>query len=207
MTIAALVGHFAATTPRYVTVNGQIIFDDVTPAIAGGYTHPVHGTVTPVQKHTFHGGSEEAVDSSTDESRWWDQPELIQRHIDAMAQAFPGFTYVPPDADTVPAWFGQIDTGRGKFPIGIALRSDQGLPRIALLSKIQLGASAGRRWVRSPHLYDNGNLCVADTTEWDPEKHTAATATAWAAHWLAAYTEWRITRKNWPVTGVEAVAA
>lgn len=207
MTIADLVGHFAATTPRYVTVNGQIIFNDVTPAASGGYTHPVHGTVTPVQKHTFHGGTEESVDAPDPEAPWWNQPELIQRHIDAMAYSFPGFTYLPPESDTVPVWVGEIDTGRGKFPIGIALRSDQGLPRIALLSKIQLGVFAGRRWVRAPHLYDNGNLCVADVTEWQPEEHTAATATAWAAHWLAAYTEWRITRKNWPVTGVVGVAA
>lgn len=206
MTIAALVGHFAATKPRYVTVNGQIVFDEITAGNTGGYMHPIHGPVTPVQKHTFHGGVEEAVEAADHEACWWTKPELIQRHIDEMAQAFPGFTYLSPEPDSVPTWIGQIDTGRGKFPIGIALRSDQGLPRIFLLSKIKLGASAGRRWVRSPHLYDNGNLCVADAAEWDSEIHTAATATAWAAHWLAAYTEWRITRK-WPVTGVEAVAA
>lgn len=206
MTIAALVGHFGAARPRYVTVNGQIIFDDVTPVTTGGFSHALHGVVTPVQKHTFHAGAEEAVDLADSDARWWDDSELIERHVAAMERAFPGFTYFPGEPDSVPVWVGEIDTGRGKFSLGIALRSDQGLPRIVVLSKMQLGVPAGRRWVRSPHLYDNGNLCVADVAEWDPVVHTAATATAWAAHWLAAYTEWRITRK-WPVVGVEAVAA
>lgn len=205
MTIAALLSHFGASTPRYVTVNGQIIFDDVVVQQNGDPLHAQHGPVTPVERHTFHGGAE-GSDEPVAGSPWWEKPELIARHITAMQKAFPSFAYVAPEAEALPAWIGTIDTGRGKFTIGIILREDQGLPRVVMLSKIQLGASAGRRWVPSPHLYDNGNLCVADAAEWAPERHTAATVTAWAAHWLAAYTEWRMARK-WPVAGVASDAA
>ena len=47
---------------------------------------------------------------------------------------------------------------------------------------------------------------VADRSDWDPAVHTAATVTGWAAHWLAAFTEWRITRR-WPVEGVQSRVA
>ena len=50
------------------------------------------------------------------------------------------------------------------------------------------------------HLYLSGNLCVADTADWDPAKHTSVTAIAWAAHWYAAYTDWRI-GGMWPTEG------
>jgi len=70
----------------------------------------------------------------------------------------------------------------------------------------KLGAFSSGRWVPSPHLYVSGNLCVADRSEWDPVGHDVATAVAWGAHWLAAYTEWRMSR-HWPVDGAQADAA
>ncbi|CPT75881.1 Uncharacterised protein [Mycobacteroides abscessus] len=84
-------------------------------------------------------------------------------------------------------------------------RRDQGLPRVHVFNH-RLGANAGRKWQPSPHLFTSGSLCVADASDWDPEQHTAATVTAWAAHWLAAYTEWRMSRR-WPVEGVRSVVA
>ena len=87
----------------------------------------------------------------------------------------------------------------------IMTRKDEGLPRIMVMGP-RLGVHAGRKWIPSPHLYLNGNLCVADQQDWDPHEHTVATATTRAAHWLAAYTEWRMTSR-WPVEGVHAVAA
>jgi hypothetical protein len=42
---------------------------------------------------------------------------------------------------------------------------------------------------------------VADTSDWDPQVHTTATAIAWAAHWFAAYTGWRIAGGPWPTEG------
>ena len=48
MTIAALLGHFGINVPRYVTMDGQIVFDGVTASAGGGFTSTTHGAVTPV---------------------------------------------------------------------------------------------------------------------------------------------------------------
>ena len=56
------------------------------------------------------------------------------------------------------------------------------------------------------HLYLSGNLCVADISDWRPGEHTSATAIAWAAHWYAAYTDWRL-GGPWPTDGYRADAA
>lgn len=204
MSIAALLHHHGVDVPRYVTVNGQIVFDDVQ-ASPSGYVHSALGSVTPVQKHTFHGG-EEALDNAVgDSAPWWTDNARLQRHISAMEQSFPGFTYLPASDGLDPCWGGELNTGRGKFKVLVMTRQDEGLPRVAVVGP-KLGISSGRSWVPSPHIYLNGNLCVADQDDWDPQEHTVATVTAWAAHWLAAYTEWRITRR-WPVEGAQALVA
>lgn len=204
MSMPALLSHFGINAARFVTNTGEIVFDGVTNA-GGGFAHAVHGAVTPVAKHTFHGGGEEPDDGHAGPVAWWDDKVQIDRHIEAMEKAFPFFLYVPPEDNCGPCWGGLIDTGRGKFQVGIFPRRDQGLPRIVVFDR-RLGMPAGRRWQPSPHLYVNGNLCVADRDEWDPDNHTVATAVAWAAHWLAAYTEWRMSRR-WPIEGVRAVAS
>ncbi len=205
MTIAALLRHHGVNVPRFVTVDGRVVFDDVT-AREGEYSHPTFGAVTPVANHTFHGGVEESDIDSGSQADWWADDDEISRHVDAMKRSFPNFTYLPPEKDTSPCWFGVIDTGRGSFKVAVILRRDRQLPRVAVLGRVRLGVSAGRRWQPSPHLYDNGNLCVADGSEWKSGEHTAATVTAWAAHWLTAYTEWRMTRQ-WPVEGVQLEVA
>lgn len=206
MTIATLLGHFGIHVPRYVTMDGQIVFDGVTATGGGGFTHTTHGSVTPVANHTFHGGEDEPDDVPDGPTNWWDSKQEMARHIEAMEKFFPKFAYIPAGDDLSPCWIGDIDTGRGKFTVGIVLRRDKGLPTVKVLGGPRLGVNAGRQWKPSPHLYLNGNLCVADRNDWNPDEHTVATVTAWAAHWLAAFTEWRITRR-WPVEGVQSSAA
>lgn len=204
MSMPALLSHFGINTARFVTQTGEIVFDGVTKT-ASGFTHASLGAVTPIVEHTFHGGEDEPDDGPDGPTVWWDDEHQVKRHIDAMEKAFPNFVYVPPDDDGGPCWGGIIDTGRGKFEVGIFPRRDQGLPRVVVFN-CRLGAPAGRKWQNSPHLYLNGNLCVADLEDWDPAQHTVATVAAWAAHWLAAYTEWRMSRR-WPVEGVHTVAS
>ena len=74
------------------------------------------------------------------------------------------------------------------------------LPAVVPVGPRRLGKQHARRWVRSPHLYNNGNLCVAALDDWDTAAHTAADVAAWAAHWLAVFTAWRITDR-WLVEG------
>lgn len=160
----------------------------------------------PVAKHTFHGG-EEPGDVAANEPWWHADDVALQRHVSEMARYFPSFSYVPPTKDLAPTWIGTINTGRGSFRIAIVVRRDRGLPTVVPLGKVKFGRSVKGRWTPSPHLFTSGNLCVADRADWDPETHTAATATGWAAHWLAAYTEWRLTGRGWPVEGVARSAS
>lgn len=205
MTMPALLSRYGMNDVRFVTANGQIIFDGVTRAADGAFTHPTHGTVTAVAKHTFHGGVAQSDAGADDEQPWWHDEAAIGRHVAAMREAFPQFTYVPASDGGTPCWWGELDTGRGRFTVAVLLRRDRGLPFISVLGR-RLGAQSGRRWDRPPHVYLSGDICVASSDEWLPDDHTAATATAWAAHWLAAYTEWRF-RRQWPAEGVHAVAS
>lgn len=204
MTLAALLSHFGIGDRRYVTTDGLILFDGVSGSSGFGYSHPVHGSVTPVQKHTFHGDTDEPIDVPSS-GFWWQDSEELARQDTAMRAAFPRFTRRS-DTSRPPVWTGSIDTGRGVFAIEVRMREDRGLPFIRVLGGPRLGIANAGRWVRSPHLYDNGNLCVADQADWNPDEHTAETAVVWAAHWLAAYTEWRII-KRWPVAGAHPDAA
>lgn len=204
MSIASLLSDFGISVPRFVTVNGQIVFDGVSQTSSGGFSHDTLGSVTPVATHTFHGGTEPPDESAAD---WWDEPDQIEKHIRAMERSFPGFAYLPAEGDVRPCWSGVIDTGRGRFRIAVALRRDRGLPTVRVLSGGRLGVNVGRQWKASSHLYAGGNLCVAGQDDWNPDEHTAATATAWAAHWLAAYTEWRMNSQRWPVEGAHSSVA
>jgi len=206
MSMPALLSHFGINAARFVTTTGEVIFEGVTATGGGGFTHATHGTVTPVAKHTFHGGAEESDAGHDGPTAWWNNEDEINRHIDAMKQSFPHFVYVAAADDLSPCWIGEINTGRGRFKIAIIVRRDRRLPSVAVVNGPPLGVHAGYKWEPSPHLYLNGNLCVADRDDWNPDEHTAATVTAWAAHWLAGYTEWRI-RRRWPIEGVQFVAS
>lgn len=206
MSMPALLSQFGIDTQRFVTVDGRAIFDGVSSGSAGSFAHAEHGPVSSMSSHTFHGDGPEPVDAPSDR-RWWDDDAKLQRHIDVTAAAFPGFQQYEDDDETnPPAWYGDINTGRGTFLVMVVTRKDEGLPRVRVIRGGKLGVSVNGRWRSSPHLFDNGSLCIADQSDWDPETHTVATAVAWTAHWLAAFTEWRILRR-WPVDGFLANAA
>jgi len=206
MTIAALLSHFGVKDRRFVTADGLILFDGVSGSPGFGYTHPQHGAVSPVVRHTFHGGIDEPAGDAPTGVHWWDDPDALDRHDRALAIAFPRFVRMSIDDERPPVWTGCIDTGRGRFVIQVSTRIDQGLPSVRVLGGPQLGIARAGRWIPSPHLYLNGSLCVADQSDWDPSTHTVATVVAWAAHWLAAYTEWRIIQR-WPTEGAQPDAA
>lgn len=203
MTIASLLSHHSVNVPRYVTIDGRIVFDDVSISSSGTAIHQTFGAVSPIPDHTFHGGKDHLADTSGE--LWWDESAKLSRHRRAVEQSFPGFLFTAPSAEFGPRWTGTINTGRGTFTLEVELRANHTLPMLRIIGP-QLGAFSSGRWVRSPHLYDSGNICVADSDEWHPEEHDAATAIAWGAHWLAAYTEWRMSR-IWPADGTYAHAS
>ena len=203
MTISALLSKLGARTPRFVTVNGRIVGNTDVTRHTNGYHHPQHGAVTPVPRHTFHGG-EDPTDMR-DPRPWWDhRPEALDSERENMARAFPDFIEMTKEGR--PGWTGTIDTGRGKFVVQVVHRSDKSSPSISVVRPSTLARRAGGRMVTAPHRYASGHLCVADQGDWDPARHDAVTAVAWAAHWLAAYTEWRITFR-WPAKGAPDEAA
>jgi hypothetical protein len=202
MSIASLLSHHGLAAPRYVSVDGRVVFDGVT-ATASGMTHHTLGAVTSVRDHTFHDGYDPVAPIRA--GLWWSEPGALDGHLVAMGRAFPSFTYFAPTDLAAPTWRGKIDTGRGSFVLEAALRSDRGLPSVKVLGP-KLGAFSSGRWVPSPHLYVNGNLCIADRADWDLKSHDISVAVAWGAHWLAAYTEWRMSRR-WPADGTTAHAA
>lgn len=206
MTMSALLSHFGIGAARYVTAAGEIVFAGVTQAANGIYTHSTKGAVTPLVAHSFHGAEDEPTDSAAAPTAWWDDEDEVRRHVVAMQNAFPAFEFVPADDHRAPCWVGEIDSGRGRLTIAVTMRRDRGLPFVSPLKGPRLGLATGRAWIPAPHLFLNGNLCVAGQDDWNPEQHTAATVTGWAAHWLAAYTEWRFSRR-WPVAGYHRAAA
>lgn len=203
MTIPALLSRMSRLTPRFVTVNGRVVSgDDSVASTTTGHQHPDYGRVTPVRRHSNHGGE---PPEETSRSPWWnDNAARFEDEREAMSNAFPGF--VDTEVGGRPSWRGEINTGRGTFTVTIVHRPDHGLPTVIPERPSQFRRREGRRVRRSPHLYVNGNLCVACQDDWDPNRDDATTVIAWTAHWLAAFTEWRFTGR-WPCEGVEVDAA
>jgi hypothetical protein len=203
MTISALLSKLGSRTPIFVTVNGLIVGGADVAQDGNAYHHAAHGRVTPVAKHTFHDGDDPVPHDAQDP--WWEQePQGVEAERTNMALAFPEFTEIEKAGRS--GWSGTIDTGRGKFLIEVLHRHDHGLPAIEVLRPRRLERSAGRRMIPAPHLYTSGKICVARTEDWDPTRHDAVTAIAWAAHWLAAYTQWRVALR-WPTAGAQVEAA
>lgn len=196
MSITTLLRHVGVTVPRYVTVDGEIVLDS---SQAGATV----AAPMAVQPHRFHGGDDPAPPREAYADAWWNT-DVEARAADeaAMRTHFPGFVQFGDEGDY--AYGGQINTGRGRFDVFVLPHVDHSLPTVIPLHK-SLGRHAGRRLIRPKHLYDNGNLCIAALSDWDPDRHTTATAVGWTAHWFAAYTEWRMTGQ-WPTEGVDAVA-
>jgi hypothetical protein len=205
MTIHSLLRHVGINVPRYITVDGKVIFDAPASTPASTATATATATATRVEPHRFHAGPDPSPKKEQRQHAWWNtDASARQRDNDAMSRAFPNFILFDEDGEY---WYGgTIDTGRGKFLIAVLPKADGSLPTVRLINKFRLGRQEGRRWRTSPHLYDSGALCVASLDDWKPEVHTTATATAWAAHWLAAYAEWRASGV-WPTEGYGRNAA
>lgn len=196
MTLATLLSHVGIEVPRYVTVDGQIVLDPVPPT-------GLASASMPVAPHRFHDGDDPAPDRARCADAWWNiDPEARAADEAAMATHFPGFVQFGEDGDY--AFGGELNTGRGRFKILVLPHVDRSLPSVVPMHK-GLGRPMGSRLQRPPHLYTSGNLCVADIADWSPSEHSSATVVAWAAHWFAAYTEWRITGR-WPTGGFGAAA-
>jgi hypothetical protein len=196
MTVATLLAHVGIDVPRYVTVDGEIVLDPSGPRAAAA--SPMR-----IEPHRFHGGDDPAPTRNKYDKAWWNT-DLEARAADenSMRTHFPGFSLHSENGDYF--WSGKINTGRGTFAILVLPHVDRSLPSVVPGIK-NLGRPEGRRLRRPPHMYNSGALCVAAATDWDPSRHTTATAVAWAAHWFAAYTEWRM-RGYWPTGGYGAVA-
>lgn len=187
MSIATLFRHVGIDVPRYVTVNGTVVTD---PGLAPGGLS--------VEPHRFHGGAEPEVEGPALSAAWWNQDvERRQADESAMRKYFPRFALYAEDGEYL--WAGAIDSGRGTFRVGVAPRPNGSLPIVVPLNHT-LARHEGRRLKRSPHLYDSGSLCIAALSDWDPARHTTATAVGWTSHWFAAYTVWRMSGQ-WPTEG------
>lgn len=205
MSLPALLSKMARHAPRFVTIDGVIVSGNGVVATGATYAHIDHGRVTPVPKHENHGG--EPPEENRDIHPWWkDRPELLEQERLDMSEAFPGFTLLSP-SDGAPAWFGTLNTGRGKFDVLIVHQADHGLPAVIPIRPRRFGRQQGRTYRKAPHLFTNGNLCVASPSDWDPDKRNVVAVVAWTAHWLASYSEWRMTGGVWPSEGTEVDVA
>ncbi len=195
MTVATLLAHVGIDVPRYVTVDGEVVLESSAQRAAT--------SALRIEPHRFHDGRDPAPARNKYDTAWWNT-DLEARAADekSMRAHFPGFSLHSEDGDY--SWSGKINTGRGTFAILVLPQVDRSLPSVVPRIR-NLGRPEGRRLRRPPHLYSSGALCIAATTDWDPTRHTTATAVAWAAHWFAAYTEWRM-RGYWPTDGYGAVA-
>ena len=204
MSLTTLLRHVGVHVPRGVSIDGRIVLG----APAAGRS------VTALAAHTFHGGpgpmptlAQHSCGKSPGEygNAWWNlDPVRLKGDQAAVRAAFPSFQLNRDGGNY--RWQGVLDTGRGRYRIAVAGNRAGGTPFIRPLEPHRLGRHEGARWRPSPHLYTGGGLCVAETTDWIPEQHTTATAIAWAAHWLAAYTDWRL-GGPWPTDGYRPQAA
>lgn len=192
MSLAPLLRHAGLSVPRFVTVDGQVVFDPSASSL------PSHA----LEPHTFHGGPDPVTSEAT--TPWWTlDPDAKAVDVAAMREAFPGFTQFCDEGEY--AYGGIIDTGRGRYQCLVVPMRDRSLPSVIPLNR-NLGRAEGRRYMRPPHTYLSGSLCIADTADWDADRHTTATAVAWTAHWFAAYTEWRLFGGPWPTEGLRAAS-
>lgn len=190
MTIAALLSHLGVHVPRYVTVDGLVVAGVVPQDVVG----------TQVKAARFHGGPDPV---GVEGIPWWiADPASAMADITDMAIRFPLFVPVRDEVRFV--WSGTVDTGRGRFPVRLAHHPERSLPMVTVPGR-RLGRSRRGLWENPPHTYLSGALCVAGQDDWDATDSTS-TAVAWAAHWLAAYTEWRVSG-IWPTPGYEHAVA
>jgi hypothetical protein len=195
MTIAGLLRKHGHDVPRWVSASGALLIG--TSASTG----------MPVAPHKFHGGEALTDEPLIGGRAWWTDDAALQRDREDMRRWFPAFTELDSNQEAAPAWFGRLDTGSGQFSVGVIHRLSHELPRVVHLGNRHLGKSIGGRWMKPPHTYLDGSLCVAAQEDWDPSRDTIATVVGWTAHWAACYNEWLL-NGFWPVDGfVPRVAA
>jgi hypothetical protein len=201
MTMTSLLRHVGIHVPRGVTVDGRLLVG--APAVAAIKA----GTATAVAPTFHHGGPATFLDRPDDPladryaGAWWNlDPAARDADKAAVEAAFPAFRY--DGTDGAHDFTGVIDTGRGRFRVLVIGNPDGGQPYLVPVEPRTLGRREGRSFRRSPHLYDNGNLCVAREEDWHPGEHNTVTAIAWAAFWYATYTDWRL-GGPWPTPGYQ----
>ncbi|WP_187977660.1 hypothetical protein [Mycetocola sp. JXN-3] len=183
MTIFQLMADHGHSFPFSVTKLGEVVA--IRPNVTQSFAAPETKLIRP---HTFHGGAN-PKDKKIDTSEfWWNASGALDRDIEEMSRFFPNFKLFHGEGSLPPRWVGVIDTGTGKDTLTFVYRKDGGLPQV-IPSMRKTRMEAGRVRI-SPHLYTNGNLCVAAQTDWKPEEHTMADVVAWAAHWMAVYVSW-----------------
>lgn len=197
MTIQNILKHHGFNCARTVLPSGKLVF-------ATARAGPVAAVGLPMTSHTFHGGDEPA--DSANEIAWWLEPDALGRDLEAMGRYFPDFMLLPGDSGSAAAWYGPMNTQLGSFQIAVIHRFDHALPLVVPLQPSARGRRVGRRMVAAPHMYLNGNLCVAAGDDWDAQRDTIATVVAWASHWHAFYVEWFFTGK-WPAEQYVAEAS
>jgi len=199
MTIQSILRHHGFNCARKVLPSGRLVFETNSRASA-----PTARAGLAVTSHTFHGGDQPT--DPTGDPAWWLMPGELDNDVDAMSTYFPDFKLVSGDEESPPVWYGQIATRLGPFWIAVAHRFDRTLPNVVPIQPASRGRRVGRRFWPAPHLYLNGNLCVAAMEDWEPQRDTVATVVAWAAHWHAFYVEWYFTGK-WPAERYVAEAS
>lgn len=200
MTVESILRLHGQDCPRVVLPSGRVILGPRSASYPGAMA---------IAPHTFHGGAEPFADapSATEQGLWWSTEGATERDRSEMKAYFPSFQELPSAADLPPAWFGTIVTDLGaRFPILVQHREDHSLPVVIPMSPRRRGKNVGRRWIASPHLYLNGNLCVADVEDWDADRDSIATVVGWAAHWHTCYQAWLFTGR-WPIHAFSGEAA
>lgn len=193
MTLPTLLKKVGISVPRYVTVAGMIVTESLE-------SHNNIRPATTVQPHRFHGGLESTASNARESGMaWWVlDTEKKDVDIEAMRHCFPRVSVF--DDDSTFAYSITLDTGRGRFDCLILPRPDGGIPTIRVVSPKRLGRNEGRYFRRSPHLYNDDNLCVAYESDWNGHNYPSSVAVGWTSHWLACYTEWRMSGQ-WPCEG------
>lgn len=189
MTIETALRRLGHDVRREVLPNGRLRF-------IAGKTFPASGLA--LQPHRFHGGDPIIDDGIV---AHWSTGDDLARDRAAMALHFPSWAEHS-IAGAPTSWAGTIDTGNGRFRVRVTHRRDRELPRVQVVSA-NLSKTHPRSRRSTPHLYTNGDLCVADRADWEAEEMTIADVVGWSAHWLACYVAW-IASSKWPTDGYVA---
>lgn len=197
MSIKSLLQTIGTSVPRYVTVDGRIVTEYST-------SLPL-SDLSPVAPHRFHGGATPVKAGAS--PPWWRNDEAKANDIADMRRAFRNLVVLDQDDDL--AYAVEFNTGRGVVRCVLLPQFDQSLPRIFPVNPKRLGrrdARARGGFHLPPHVFTNGQLCIADEEAWNATERSTVVAGCWTAHWLACYTEWKIFGV-WPTEGVDYLAA